>query len=58
MKNQRQDDKKKQYQKPCIKYEKKIEAFAAVCTHAGIYKNQPGVPNEWVGCGFCSYLFT
>lgn len=46
---------KKKYEKPQVIYERKIEAFAAVCTHNSPYKATPGAPS---GAGICSRIYS
>ncbi len=46
---------KQAYEKPVIKLEKKVDAFAATCYQAG-YKIIPGAPDGFGG--ICSSLFS
>ena len=39
------EKKKKKYKKPEIKFEKKMEAFAATCIGNPLAKSTPGAPN-------------
>ena len=45
---------KQAYEKPVIKLEKKVDAFAATCYQSG-YKVTPGAPDGFGG--ICSSLF-